>query len=415
MGPSGWRALAAGLSLARLDWFPDRGPIVSSGSPPGPRDLEPLVLGRLAPGAVRAVDAEARRRHPRLTSAAPVELWVRPRCAPGGTLRLAGAHGPELASDELVALAELVARALGARAPDPTDGARRAMLHDLRNELTFASLELERARAEGTEQSAGLRAALAHARALCATLLDGSGEPAAAVGARVNVRALVEEESRAARRIARGSPRASVRIAVDEGLAVFEERARLGRALRNLLANALEASSGGGEVAIGARAVGAQVVIAVEDRGRGMDPARVAELFRGGVSGGGGTGWGTASVLDCARRLGLALSVETGPGEGTRVELAARAAPPEGRCASVLVDPDPERGALRAAQRSRAVRPIWWARSVPEALALVRGGEPLGCVYVARGSAGTGWEELRGACARRDLALVVLRADEECG
>jgi len=332
-------------------------------------------------------------------------------------LRVVGAPLPELAGDELVALAELVARALGGtRVPDPAEAARSGMLHDLRNELTFAGLELERALAEGDEGGAApARAALEHARGLCAALLGGAAEPPTGARGRLALREFLEREAHAARRVARGSRRVAVRVRADGAPAVFEERARLGRALRNLVANAVEASPDGGEVEVVARAAGAMVRIAVEDRGHGMDPARVAELFSAGVSGGGGTGWGTASVLDCARELSLALNVETGPGEGTLVELLARAAPPQGRRSSILVDPDPERGAARSAARARAGRPVWWARSIEEALALLRGDEPIGCVYAARGTAGPSGDELRGACARRALALVVLRADETCG
>jgi signal transduction histidine kinase len=96
----------------------------------------------------------------------------------------------------------------------------------------------------------------------------------------------------------------------------------LGRLLENLVSNALRASAPGSRVRVTARRrPGSELRIEVRDRGVGMAPDELERCLRPGVSGSGGTGWGTASVIDCVEQLGARLELESEPGWGTRARV----------------------------------------------------------------------------------------------
>ncbi|MBT9488758.1 MAG: PAS domain-containing protein [Rubrivivax sp.] len=98
---------------------------------------------------------------------------------------------------------------------------------------------------------------------------------------------------------------------------------RLRQVLLNLLSNAFKYNRPGGSVQVSARAEGAQVVLAVADTGRGMNPGQLRQLFepfnrlgaqRDGIE---GTGIGLAIVKGLVDRMQGRIDVQSEPGEGT--------------------------------------------------------------------------------------------------
>ncbi len=145
---------------------------------------------------------------------------------------------------------------------------------------------------------------------------------------------------------------------------------RLRQVLLNLLSNAVKYNRPGGQVRIDAQACGAQVVIAVSDTGRGMDPAELQQAFEPfnrlgreteGIE---GTGIGLSIVRSLVERMGGTLQASSSPGSGSRFELWLAAAdapgqlpcarPPAGAQARPWVPPEPVSRRLR---RSRAGPP----------------------------------------------------------
>jgi len=148
--------------------------------------------------------------------------------------------------------------------------------HEVRNPLASIKLRLDLA------MTAAPNDAIAHASAeitrldrLVADLLTVSGRPLGPLRP-VNVAALLRE------RVEALSPWAELRRvairAAGEGVATADADA-LGRALDNLLRNAVEASPEGGVVETVTVADGAHVIVAVEDRGTGVPAPRASELF----------------------------------------------------------------------------------------------------------------------------------------
>ena len=114
--------------------------------------------------------------------------------------------------------------------------------------------------------------------------------------------------------------------------AVNGDAALLRRLLANLLDNAAKYSEAPAPVALALRADGDAAVVAVRDRGIGVDPADLPRLFtpffrtdRSRARGTGGTGLGLALAKRIAEAHGGTISAESAPGEGTtfRVRLPA--------------------------------------------------------------------------------------------
>ncbi len=72
----------------------------------------------------------------------------------------------------------------------------------------------------------------------------------------------------------------SMEMESDRGLWVRGDVNRLNQVLYNLLSNALKFSRPGGKILIGARTVGAEVVVSVSDTGMGLDRAQIDRLFQ---------------------------------------------------------------------------------------------------------------------------------------
>ena len=130
-------------------------------------------------------------------------------------------------------------------------------------------------------------------------------------------------------------------VALEEGLPmVMGEPSALGSAFMNLCVNAVDAMADGGVLVIRTRALpGAQVELAVDDTGQGMEPwvlQRAMEPFYTTKPYGKGTGLGLSMVYSTVKAHGGTIAIDSRPGEGTRIRLrlpalagAARPAAPE--------------------------------------------------------------------------------------
>lgn len=284
---------------------------------------------RLAPGrgpALTRLPARELVRWP-AAEARGVRAALFARGAGGALLWLESPRPIETDGTELLAWVELLEELerAGARRRDARDGqhlarmGRRAggVVHDLRNQLALAALELERLSALGGPlvalDAARLGAVLADARETCAGFLGGA-RPGAR---RVELSALLAREVGAARRL-RGPTATRVHLCASSGLVVRAEPALLRRAVQNLLLNAIEACRAGGAVHVGARAVGeARVELEVRDEGAGLSAADLELLLGAGRSASGGSGYGSLSVLDCVEALGARLAIDSERGLGT--------------------------------------------------------------------------------------------------
>ncbi|NEX93374.1 PAS domain S-box protein [Caulobacter sp. 17J65-9] len=164
-----------------------------------------------------------------------------------------------------------------------------------------------------------------------------------------------------------------LRLEVDPDLgAGVIDAGQLEAALLNLVVNAGEAVSDGGEIRVRASRVrlaegevpdlpaGDYAVIAVEDTGRGMTPEVAAHAFDPFFTTkevGKGTGLGLAQVYGLARQLSGTITVDSAPGRGTTMRLYVPAAdgaaeaepaaeledarPLEKGCSVLLVEDDP--------------------------------------------------------------------------
>ena len=109
---------------------------------------------------------------------------------------------------------------------------------------------------------------------------------------------------------------------VPRSLQLFGERQQIVQVLVNLLTNAADASSRGGEIAVYARDCGDGVRFEVEDHGCGIPSdtqERVFEPFFTTKAPGRGTGLGLSVVYGIVREHGGRVSIESKPGSGTRV------------------------------------------------------------------------------------------------
>jgi len=212
-----------------------------------------------------------------------------------------------------LACAELVARAA----------------HELRGPLAAAHLGLQtlgrepgvpRWRCAGVDVQLQ-RAALAVADLAAAPRGRRVGDASGLVG----IGCLLEEQLRAWRPMAMAYGCDLVLAPVDPGALVQGDHLRLGQAIGNVVANAVE--HGRGRIELSARALGDRVRIEVVDDGPGL-PATVADLAARPRAGRGSRGRGLAIAADIARRHGGRLA--SAPSErGARLALDLPAAPAE--------------------------------------------------------------------------------------
>jgi signal transduction histidine kinase len=114
----------------------------------------------------------------------------------------------------------------------------------------------------------------------------------------------------------------------EEPVPVSADRRRLVTALHNLVENAIKYSPHGGEVVCEVRSEAGRAEVRVADRGLGMEPAQIDQLFRpfgrivtqetASID---GAGLGLYLAKELARLHGGEITVETGAGDGSTFTL----------------------------------------------------------------------------------------------
>ena len=121
-----------------------------------------------------------------------------------------------------------------------------------------------------------------------------------------------------------------VQLHVEEGMMVNGDPTELREVVTNLLKNALDALTDGGEITIAAHVVSGVILLRVLDDGPGMPPEIQAHIFDPffTTKGERGTGLGLCLSQQIVERHGGEITVESAPGEGTafHIELPAAGA-----------------------------------------------------------------------------------------
>lgn len=201
--------------------------------------------------------------------------------------------------------------------------------HDLRNQLSLAHLELERAQLEPQGGLGGLRLALEGARRLAQEPLEPGLAFAGVARARVGeleipLAPLLQDELRAAQRLAGRGHEVRIELCCAAALTCRGEPSDLRRWVLNATLNALRACRTGGRVRVEGRGHADGVRLSIQDEGPGMGAEDARRLFQPGCSGSGGSGFGSAALESCARALGATFELETELGVGTCLSLELR-------------------------------------------------------------------------------------------
>jgi signal transduction histidine kinase len=346
--PAGLATAIARLTSARWMLLPndkggwieirDGGSRVRSGGPRLSRCLDFGVFHSIPTERLVRIDSSAMERSPRLVCSGLYEILVYRDSPRWKGLAILGLSNPLRADPNLLETlfrAWFAIESLRARlhlCEEDRHWSRigreaACVAHDMRHHLTLAGLELERCASQGhSDGREGIRravTALAGARELCDRSVAGA-EPVPR-SERVRLLDLLRAEGQIATRHSRRGHRTKVAVRGPVELEVCADRVLLGRLVRNLVLNALEATPEGREVEVGAEIVpSGEVSVSVRDSGRGMPGEEIAQLLRFGRSGSGGAGVGMASVEACARALAVTLEIGSSPGAGTQVRFRLR-------------------------------------------------------------------------------------------
>jgi two-component system, NtrC family, nitrogen regulation sensor histidine kinase NtrY len=216
-------------------------------------------------------------------------------------------------------------RALEAERATALREAARQVAHEIKNPLTPIRFAIARLRREAPESLRGTIDVLetesqrleemARSFAQFGRLPEGPQ-------ALVDLAELARASTRSA--VPEGTP---MTIAVDDDVPMVPGHAEaLGRALTNVLLNAVEASAPGAPISVSVRRVptegdrGAMVELAVRDAGCGIPASRLARIWEPYVTHkAGGTGLGLAIVRQTVHAHGGSTWAESTPGEGTTV------------------------------------------------------------------------------------------------
>ncbi len=118
----------------------------------------------------------------------------------------------------------------------------------------------------------------------------------------------------------------ALRVEAPDGLAVRVDRERIGRALTNLVHNAIRFTPAGGVVTLRARSDDGATALEVSDTGVGISPDDLPRIFERfykaeRARSGGGTGLGLAIVKHIAQAHGGTVSARSRPGQGSTFTL----------------------------------------------------------------------------------------------
>jgi signal transduction histidine kinase len=227
-------------------------------------------------------------------------------------------------------------RALEAERATALREAARQVAHEIKNPLTPIRFAIARLRREAPESLSDTIDVLetesrrldemARSFAQFGRLPEGPQAP-------VDLAELVRASTRSA--VPAGTP---VAIAVDEDVPMVPGHAEaLGRALTNVLLNAVEAAPAGSPISIAVRRTAAgegsqdMVEIVVRDAGGGIPASRLARIWEPYVTHkAGGTGLGLAIVRQTLHAHGGTATAESTPGEGTTITLTLPIETPAG-------------------------------------------------------------------------------------
>jgi two-component system nitrogen regulation sensor histidine kinase NtrY len=207
----------------------------------------------------------------------------------------------------------------------------RRIAHEIKNPLTPIQLSAEHIRRVYAEGSPGfaevLEECLMTIMAEVANLREISSE--FSTYARIptprreptDVRALLEEVVRPYKGAA--PPGISLRLDLADDLPAMEvDRSLMGRALVNLIENALQAMPKGGSLSVRARRDGDHVAVEVADTGVGMDPVALGKIFEPYFSTKDtGTGLGLAIARKAVEEHGGTIEVASEAGAGTTMRI----------------------------------------------------------------------------------------------
>jgi signal transduction histidine kinase len=207
-----------------------------------------------------------------------------------------------------------------------------AVAHGLRNPLSSirssAELALDMPTTEIHETSRDIISEVDRLENMIRQLLLYSQAPSADLEEVDVARLLSEIESTFAREFDKQKVTVSLNVAPDLP-PVRADSTLLAHVLNSILANALEAMSGGGQLVLRAAIArrGRAVEVSIEDTGRGIPRAQMADMFKPfRTTKAKGLGMGLALARQIIQRFGGTLRVDSEEGKGTRVTIALRSA-----------------------------------------------------------------------------------------
>ncbi|MFE1597515.1 sensor histidine kinase [Methylobacterium sp. ID0610] len=240
------------------------------------------------------------------------------------------------------------------------EAARRGMVrllavagHDLKQPLQVALISIERAVFDGVEPRAAGRLAMAiDALQRLGRELDELARSALAGGPSPRIQAvpLAPLLAQAQAEWQVHADHRGVRLHVQPtSLCARTDASMLATILRNLVGNAIAYVRPGGQVVLGCRRRGGNIVLEVHDNGPGIAPERLESLFeagdRGGRRDGTGLGLGLYIVRETARALGHPVRVRSRIGRGSTFGVTLQ--PSDRVTAPVAEAPDDLDGGLR--------------------------------------------------------------------
>jgi len=163
-------------------------------------------------------------------------------------------------------------------------------------------------------------------RRVSLTISELASYPAASVKEPVDLNALLADLARISREALWENSRVRLQLGLDPQVpALMSDRNKLKQVFLNLIKNAAEAMTSGGNLSIQTRLPGGaprRVEVLVRDEGSGIDPAVRSRLFDPFVSTKAQEGLGLAIVRGIVQQLGGSIDFQTGSGGTTfRVEL----------------------------------------------------------------------------------------------
>jgi putative PEP-CTERM system histidine kinase len=217
------------------------------------------------------------------------------------------------------------------------------VLHDIKNQVSGLSLVLENAKRHFSNPEfqrdafAVVERTVVNLRDLMSQVSTVSRAPELRREP-CEIRALVDEAVQISGLVPGARDGPLVRVECDTNGPIALDRRHMLRVVTNLLANAREAMTSGGEIDVTATLEGVPphtLILTVRDTGRGMTPEFVRQsLFRPFTSTkSGGFGVGMSQVRTIVEAHGGSIDVQSRPGSGTTFRVSMPILPPEAEAA----------------------------------------------------------------------------------